>query len=871
MSSKNTWKFALVVLILAFSLYELYPPEGRDLAQFFREKAVIPPNDTTFSNIVVRLQALQQERPGETYSNILDAIGTNDITRYFPKFTDAKDQQNPTTYVLNRLQRDAAGKIKLGLDLQGGTSVLVEMDTNRLVNVEIVTNQNTGRIENVTNVVSDVKSAISQAVEVLRKRVDRFGVAEPVIQPVGGDEILVQLPGLSEADRQMAVDSIKKAAFLEFRLVHPQSDDYIKEGMIPPGCELLRREEKLRDGSKRVEQIIVRKKADLSGSIIKNAQVVRGNLGEPQIDFTLNSDGTERFGEITRANVGRRMAIILDGVLYSAPVIQSAIETGRGQITGQFDLPEAFELANVLQNPLKAPLIVLSSDDVDPTLGKDSIRSGITASVVGVLAVAGFMATYYLLAGMVADIALLTNIVILLGVMCSVGTTLTLPGIAGMVLTAGMAVDANVLIFERIREESAKGKSLRGALAAGYDRAFNTIFDSHVTTLISSIILIFMGTGPVKGFGVALTIGVAASLFTALVVTRLIFDWMLNKGWLKSIRMLHLIRGTKIDFMRWAVPAFIASWTLIVVGNSYGVFVRGHKVLGVEFAGGTEQVYRYSPPGGQGDRVREDVAAALTPLKLGEITPVIQQERATGTKTLRLVLPYKEGNSISDEVARTLQDKLPQYHFSTPSVKTVGPTVGAEIMQAAIVASLLAMFGILVYVAFRYEFSFAVGAVVAIVHDIFMTLGCYFLAGRQLNATTVAAVLTIIGFSINDTIVIFDRIREDLKLGIRGTFREVMNKALNQTLSRTIITSGTVFLATLSLYLFGGGQINDFAFAFLVGILTGTYSSIYIASALVLWWHKGERPHIGPATPIAAIESAKPAAATRNLRPEGAS
>ncbi len=915
MSRNNTWRFAIVILIVLWSLFELFPPQGRDLAQFFREKAQIPPGDTTFSNIVVRLQDLQRERPGQTYSNLLQAIGTNDVTRYFP-FFDVTNQASPTAYVLNRLQREAAGRVKLGLDLQGGTSVLVQMDTNQLFSIETVTNKNTGQLETKTNRAENVKNALSQAVEVLRKRVDRFGVAEPVIQPVGSDEILVQLPGLSEADRQTAIDSIKKAAFLEFKQVLDNSSDLIKEHLVPPGCELLRRIEKSPNGSTRTEEVIVRKKPLMSGEVINSAWVQRDNLGQPQIGFSLTTAGAREFGRVTRElapteGVYHCLAIVLDGELYSAPRINEPIENGRGEITGQFDQAEAFELANVLQNPLKAPLSVLSSDDVDPTLGKDSIKSGIMASVVGVLAVAGFMAAYYLFAGMVANVALIMNIIILLGVMCSVGTTLTLPGIAGMVLTAGMAVDANVLIYERIREESAKGKSLRGAVIAGYARAFNTIFDSHVTTLISSVILIFMGTGSVKGFGVALTIGVAASLFTALVVTRLLFDYALDRGrvhlflflaealaflgayWfgilklsyganpvfallaigasitifalivrtvhkvveslitrgalprlpMERIRMLHLIRGTKIDFMRWALPAFVGSWTLILVGNAYGVFARGHNVLGVEFAGGVEQVYRYTQAPGAGDTVREDVAKALAPLNLGEITPAIQKEKATGTRTLRLVLPNKGG--VSDAVQAALREKLPQYGFSSPSVKTVGPVVAAELVQVAVVASLLAMLGILVYVAVRYEFSFAIGAVLAIVHDILMTLGCYFLSGRQLNATTVAAVLTIIGFSTNDTIVIFDRIREDLKLGLRGTFKEVMNQALNQTLSRTLITSGTVFIATAALYWLGGGPINDFAYTFLVGIITGTYSSIYIASALVLWWHKGQRPAIG--------------------------
>jgi len=410
------------------------------------------------------------------------------------------------------------------------------------------------------------------------------------------------------------------------------------------------------------------------------------------------------------------------------------------------------------------------------------------------------------------------------------------------VLTVGMAVDANVLIYERIREELAKGKSLRGAIAAGYARAFTVIFDSHVTTLISSIILMYMGTGSIKGFGVALTIGVAASLFTALVVTRLIFDFLVDRGWLKSLPMFHLIRATKLDFMKLAKPAFVTSWLLIAIGLAYG-WHRGKSAFGVDFLGGDTTIFAFTKKADEAT-----VRSALT--KAGIKDPLIQYQKdlLTRTETLRVDSATDTGNTVVSVVTN-----LPAAGFTKQLQDHIGATVGQEIQKSAVIAGLLSLFGILIYVAIRYEFSFAVGAVLAIVHDVPMTIGWYFLSGREFNATTVAAILTIIGFSTNDTIVIFDRIREDLKLGTRGTFREVINQAINQTLSRTIITSGTVFLATLSLYIFGGGAINDFAFTFLVGIITGTYSSIYIASTLVLWWHKGQRPHIGagPQTPVA--------------------
>jgi SecD/SecF fusion protein len=420
--------------------------------------------------------------------------------------------------------------------------------------------------------------------------------------------------------------------------------------------------------------------------------------------------------------------------------------------------------------------------------------------------------------------------------MCSVGTTLTLPGIAGVVLTIGMAVDANVLIYERLREELAKGKSLRGALEAGYARAFGTIFDSHVTTLISSVILIFMGTGEIKGFGVTLTIGVAASLFTALVVTRLIFNFMLDRNLWKTLPMFHLIKSSKLDFMKMAKPVFVVSWTFAIVAILYGAFARGEKLFGVDFVGGDSTTYSFAQK-----LDVEQIRSAATAVGEKDAQIQYQKNNVAGTEQLRVTT----SSGSSSNLTAALTKSFPQAKFTQINVKQVGATVGKEIQRSAVIASLFAMFGILCYVAFRYEFSFAVAAVVAVLHDVLLAIGCYCVSGREFNATVVAAILTIIGFSMNDKIVIFDRIREDLKLGVRGSFKEVINQALNQTLSRTIITSGTVLIATACLYFWGGGVINDFAFTFLVGIVTGTYSSIYIASVIVLWWHKGERPNVG--------------------------
>ncbi len=831
MRRNNFGRFILVICIILWALYEVYPPTSRNLVQEFSRRA--ENRDAAFTNILARAELLQKTGTNTEFACLQAAAATNDLQPYFT-FVNAKDQLYPNTFILNQLQRDASGRIKLGLDLQGGTSFLVEMDTNVLY-------ADTNNVQSRSDLTS---AALSQAVEVLRKRIDRFGVAEPVIQSAGGNKILIQLPGLSPSDKESAKTQIQKTAYLEFRMVRDDSDEIIKNNEpIPPGYVLLKHIVPQPGGAlPKTEQAVVNKKPvnGLYGDIVKSSMVVRGNLGEPQIEFMLTDDGAKKFAKTTRDNVGHRMAIVLDGELYSAPNIQSPIEGGSGEITGSFTLEEAQELANVLQNPLKAPLKIDFINDVDPTLGKDSIRSGIHASIYGVVFVSAFMLIYYLVAGLAANVALITNIIILLGVMCSIGATFTLPGIAGGVLTVGMAVDANVLIYERIREELAKGKSLRGAIDAGYARAFGTIFDSHVTTLISSIILIFMGTGEIKGFGVTLTIGVAASLFTALVVTRLIFNWLQDRNWLKSLPMLHIIRSAKINFMKAATPLSIITWAFVVLSLGYGGFARGDKLFGVDFLGGDSTIFSFSQKIGV-DQIR----SAITTIGEKDAQIQYQKDASGGTETLRVTTSA----GSAGKVVQTLASQFPQASFRSIGQQEVGATVGKAIRNSAIAACLLSMFGILVYVAFRYEFSFAVGAIVGVIHDVLLAIGCYCIAnvvsGREFNATVVAALLTIIGFSLNDKVVIFDRIRENLKLGVRGTFREVINQALNQTLSRTIITSGTVLIATLCLFIWGGGVINDFAFTFLVGILTGTYSSIFISSAFVLWWHKGERPNIG--------------------------
>jgi len=543
-------------------------------------------------------------------------------------------------------------------------------------------------------------------------------------------------------------------------------------------------------------------------------------------------------GQLSGANVGRRMAIILDGQLMSAPTLQEQI-TSNGQITGDFTPQEASTIANALLNPLKAPLDIVEEMSVEPSLGKDSVESGTKAAIYGVIAVAIFMLLYYWFAGAVANFALVLNLFILMGVMCYLDAALTLPGIAGIVLTIGMAIDANVLIFERIREELKAGKGIQGAVETGYARAFGTIIDANLTTLIVSVILMFMGTGPVKGFGVTLTVGICASMFTALVVTRLVFDLFRNFG---ADHGLRLLQQPRLNFMNFAKIAFGISWALVIIGVGYG-FTRGGDAVGIDFKGGDRITFEFTEGKKQDNAKLRDALSSA-----GIDGAMIQYQSGGGSRErLQITVPFGSGANAEAAMSKAFAG---DEQFKKVSQLRTGASISQDILKSAVKSLLIALFAILVYVTFRYEFSFALGAILAIIHDILMTMGIFFIWGGELSSPVMAALLTIIGFSINDTIVIFDRIREDLKLGLPGTFTEIMNAAISKTLSRTIITSGTTLLAAGSLFFFGGGAINEFAFVLLAGVLTGTFSSIFIAGSLVLWRNKGEKPKLADETVI---------------------
>ena len=469
------------------------------------------------------------------------------------------------------------------------------------------------------------------------------------------------------------------------------------------------------------------------------------------------------------------------------------------------------------------PVQIEETRSVSPTLGSDSIRSGVLAGVSGLALVMAFTFLYYRFAGLVAIVGLLINIALLLGAMAMFNFTLTLPGIAGIILTIGMAVDANVLIFERLREEMAAGKSLPTALAGAYDKAFSAIFDANATTLITALILFWQASGSVKGFAVTLTLGIIASMFSALLFTRTAFRWLVEKGGLKSLRMLDLVTDKKFDFLGKRKLALVFS--ILMIGGSIAIFaVRGEKNFGIDFRGGDLLIVDSAKP----------ITVPEARSAINDSGVVIQFERE-GTKE---VLTFRSAQGTSDVLLKQLQTSFPDRGLVSIGQDTVGPQIGMEFAKSSLIALGLGMVGIFLYVTLQFEFSFALGAVVALLHDIIITIGVFALIGGELSLVMVGAILTIAGYSINDTIVVFDRIREGLKNGERGSIQTIMNISINETLGRTLLTGGTTLLSVGALYFFGGTVLRDFSFAILVGILVGTYSSVYVASPVVLWSSK---------------------------------
>ena len=706
-------------------------------------------------------------------------------------------------------------KINLGLDLKGGMHLVLGVKTEGL----------------------DEKSkndAILRSIEILRNRIDSLGIGETVIQRQGDQGILVQLPGI--VDRDSAIKLIGQTAKLDFHLVSDNPSDFKEalEGKIPDGYTI-----KHTKGSDSVP-LLIENEVALSGEMVSDALVDFDSTGfnQPYISLVLSGKGAKIFEELTRNNIGRRLAIILDDQVYSAPSINEVIPGGKAQITGQFTYDESVLLALALRSgALPVEMNIEEERTIGPLLGKDSIDAGITAAMIGVVLVLIFMFGYYLKAGFISGIALMVNLLLVFGIMGFLNLmlpqnplTLTLPGIAGIILTMGMAVDANILINERIREEMNNGRPLKAAINTGFRKAFKAIVDSNTTTLIAAFMLFQFGSGPIKGFAVTLSIGLIASLFTALFLTRTLFMMFFEKQEVSSLKMLNILLNVNIDFISKRHMCFILSF-IVLIGSAVILVQKKDAAYGIDFVGGQIQEYRFEKP-----IVVEDLRRALG--KEGLEDAVIQQF-SDEPENIIIRTSNNAHKESYDKVNAVFRNVFPENPFDILRIESVGPVVGKALRQAAALAVIFALGGILLYIGLRFKhFDFATAGVIALLHDVFVTVGILLVFGREIDLLVVTALLTIAGYSINDTIIIYDRIRENLVALRKKPLKDIINISINQTLGRTILTTITTLIVVVTLFLRGGDVLNTFALTLIIGFIAGTYSTIFIASPLVLVWER---------------------------------
>ena len=830
----------------------------------------------------------------------------------------AKQRNAPAEYYA--LQR---GSINLGLDLQGGIHLVMEVDEEGLTDDER-------------------RDAVDRAQEVIRNRVDQFGVAEPTIQRQGENRIIVELPGLQDIERAKGL--IGQTALLEFQLVEPDEDrnrllqrintvlasrqesaaaeapeaaavdtaaadtpslfagaasdsgqaglfddltaateaegrtllsmlnmrqndilidqrdlpavkvmlaDPVASGAVPGDVEFVF-SSKASGGAAGTQRYysmyLVRKKPEMTGNLVQDAFVEIGQsveyLGQPIVNFQTTDEGVRTFRQVTGGHVGERLAIVLDGAVYSAPVIQTKIYNGRSIITGSATEEEAKDLAIVLRaGALPARVEIIEDRTVGPSLGHDSIEQGKTAGIISMVLIAVFMLAYYRLAGAIADVALALNVVFVLAVLSAFHATLTLPGIAGIILTIGMAVDANVLIFERIREELRTGKTVRAAIDSGYNNALSAIIDANLTTFIVGLVLYEFGTGPIRGFALTLCIGIVSSLFTAFVVTRTIFELITAKTRTEtlSIGPTGVLADIHIPFLSMRKIGLLASSGVFVIGL-VSVLGINHLKPGIDFAGGTLLELHFDPPASI-----ERIRGLLDEVDLGEGTVNLSaaeiKQFGSDNDIIIRVSETEAGTDVADGIKQALKTGLAE------SVKgdmewvrrqeKVGPKIGFELREQALKAVLTSLALILIYMAWRFrQFLYGIAAVAALFHDILITLGLLSVLDLEITLAVVAGLLAIVGYSLNDTIVVFDRIRENLRSGrSRQSFSEVIDLSINECLSRTLVTSLTTLVAVVVLMAWGGEVIRGFTITLFIGIVVGTYSSVFVASPVLYYGH----------------------------------
>ena len=667
---------------------------------------------------------------------------------------------------------------------------------------------------------SRMSTLVSQSLEVIRNRIDEVGTTEPIIQRQGDDRILVQVPGFGDSERLKEL--ISQTARLTFHLVYPSMSAAQAQAQgLPAGTMIV----PSADG---FDELLYEDVA-LGGEQLVDAQPAFDQNSRSVVTFRFNTQGALTFGEITSQNVGRRFAIVLDDQVITAPTIQQPITGGTGQISGNFTAESASDLAVLLRaGALPATLDVIEERTVDASLGADSIQAGLTAGIVASVLVLVFMVVAYGLWGVFANISLVLNIIMIFAALSLLGATLTLPGIAGIVLTIGMAVDANVLIYERMREEQRAGRTPVQAINAGFSRAWGTIIDSHLTQLITAIVLYFLGSGPVQGFAVTLGLGILTSLFTSYTVTRFFVDIWFRIVRPKVLKIQHfrfIPDGTKIPFMK--ISRYVIAFSIVATIASIGTaYFKGFN-LGIDFVGGTAiEIQHQGGPADVGE-----VRALLNDLDLGEI-----QVQGFGTPSDVLVrVQAQEGGEDADQRAvQEITEALATENYEIRRAEAVSGTVSGELAWAGTIAVVVALGAILIYIWVRFEWQFALAAVTTTAHDIIMTIGLFSITGLEFNLTSIAAVLTLVGLSLNETVVIADRIRENLRKYRRMPLPELIDLSINQTIVRTSLTQFTLLLALFPLVFFGGEVIRSFTIAMTFGSFVGMYSSIIVSGPVLI-------------------------------------
>ena len=761
----------------------------------------------------------------------------------------------------------------------------------------------------------ETDDALAASFNIIRSRIDHFGVVQPNIQRMpNSNRILVELPGVKEPERVRKL--LQGTASLEFWTTYNgqellpamqradqailANEDFSGRSLLAllnPGYaggavvgaataadtiainKYLRMPEvrdcfpsdvrfkwgikgdKLADGQFFLYAIKVERadgKAPLDGSVISDARATYAQTGSnAEVSMAMNSNGITEWAQLTGENVGKCIAIVLDGYVYSAPVVRGKIEGGNSSISGDFTIQEAQDLANVLKSgKVPAPARIIQDTVVGPSLGQESINAGLMSFVLAFVLVLIYMALFYSTAGLMSDIALIVNIFLLMGCVVSFGSVLTLPGIAGIVLTMGMAVDANVIIYERIKEELRAGKGISAAIKDGFSNAYSAIIDGNLTTIITGIVLFVFGNGPVQGFATTLVIGILTSMFSAIFITRLLIERIVEKRGKMAFSFKwseNLLNGFHFDFIGKRKFAYITSGIIILAGV---ISLAFHGMnYGVEFTGGRTFVVRFDQ-NVSAEQVREALDGAFVGADAAKSSVEVKQYGKENQ--MRIVTQYKyddTSEATTEEVETILYNALkPLYGYDITldgfrstqddangivSADKIGPAIAKDMTMGAIFSLLFALVAIGLYIVFRFrKWQWAAGATLALVHDAFMIIAMFSIFysvmpfNLEVNQAFIAAILTIIGYSINDTVVIFDRIREYIGLYPKRELKATINDALSSTLMRTLNTSGTTLVTLLAIFIFGGETIRGFVFALIIGIVVGTYSSVFIASPL---------------------------------------